>query len=184
MSDDGVFSGPRAKSRRVGIAQSTYAVVSGGEIDGAKGCSRQESAFSLAQLSPSGHVYTANLCPFYVGAADRRSRRREIIVHNNGGVCKRFLTATGVTVSIGSMESRSKEISNEKTMEDASIGDRATRKRSDRPNHFGRFKSVTRPECAPRTGEPAVTGAEGFATAIHIGRVGQDLVGSSEFGHP
>ena len=52
----------------------------------------------------------------------------------------------GVTVSIGSMESRSKEISNEKRMEDASIGDRATRKRSDRPNYFGLFKSVIRLE--------------------------------------
>jgi hypothetical protein len=40
-------------------------------------------------------VYTANLCSFYVEAADRRSRRCEIIAHNNGGVCKRFLTATG-----------------------------------------------------------------------------------------
>ena len=52
--------------------------------------------FPLTTQYPFGFsVYMANLCPFYVGAADRRSRRREIIVHNNGGVCKRFLTATG-----------------------------------------------------------------------------------------
>lgn len=40
-------------------------------------------------------IYTANLCPLYVESADRRSRRCEIILHNNGGVRKRYLTATG-----------------------------------------------------------------------------------------
>jgi hypothetical protein len=39
--------------------------------------------------------YTANLCPFYLGVADGDLRPRWTILHNAGGICKRFLKQSG-----------------------------------------------------------------------------------------
>jgi hypothetical protein len=72
------------------------------------------------------------------------------------------------------MECRSKEISNEKRMEDASIGDRGTRKRSDQPNHFGLFKSVIRSEPQVFWCEGDCATAMGWEFSAAKFRVGRD----------
>jgi hypothetical protein len=43
--------------------------------------------------------YVANLCPFYLGAADGDLRPRRSILHNAGGPCKRFLKQSGYRVA-------------------------------------------------------------------------------------
>jgi hypothetical protein len=63
----------------------------------------------------------ANLCPFYLGAADGDLRPRRSILHNAGGPCKRFLKQSGYrvapTVQIGFKKGSRKEDSNEKKNE-------------------------------------------------------------------
>ena len=62
--------------------------------------------------------YAANLCPFYLGAADGDLRPRRAILHNVGRPCKWFwsevVTESWRAPRLGSKGARSKEIPNEK----------------------------------------------------------------------